>query len=50
MHTILNGFVSALPAAMIRVRGSLPEEVSLVVADAIFSHSLLMLEQVRSLT
>lgn len=50
MHAILNGFVSALPAAMIRVRDSLPEEVSLVVADAIFSHSLLMLEQVRSLT
>ncbi|MCS4493104.1 MAG: type II toxin-antitoxin system HipA family toxin [Pantoea ananatis] len=47
MRQILAAFIPGLPAAIIKVRDSLPDDYPLTLADAVFSHAMMMLERVR---
>lgn len=47
MQQILTAFIADLPAAIVKVRDSLPNDYPLEIADAIFSHAMIMLERVR---
>jgi len=47
MQAIFDFFIRAFPPAVIRVRDALPSDFPQHIADAIFSHSLIMLERLR---
>ncbi|MEJ1267863.1 HipA domain-containing protein [Pantoea ananatis] len=44
MRQILAAFIPGLPAAIIKVRDSLPDDYPLTLADAVFSHAMMMLK------
>ncbi|OAE08638.1 HipA domain-containing protein [Pantoea sp. OXWO6B1] len=47
MQQILTAFIAGLPAAIVKLRDNLPDDYPLAMADAVFSHAMIMLERVR---
>ena len=50
MEEIFDFFIRAFPQAVVSVRDALPADFPQHIADAIFSHSLIMLERLRHRT